>query len=353
MHPVLTRPTWLALYLGAWIPVAFLLGLVLAYLAGVPVPEALAVAPGLALVLAFVCLSALYPARALPLENARRLPFLVTHLVAAVFSTSLWLALGRGWVAVLERGMGWAGAGQRFREVVPGLFLLGILFYALAAALHYLGIAWSASREAEKRALELQVLAREAELRALRAQIDPHFLFNSLNSISALTGSDAPAARRMCLELGDFLRRTIELGARDRIPLSEELDLCEGYLRVEQIRFGPRLKVERAVKTAALETAVPPLLLQPLIENAVRHGIAHRVDGGTIRIEADRRGSRLHIAVQNPRDPEAKRRAGAGLGLANVAGRLRTLFGGEARLETSDSGDSYRVLLDLPAPEVP
>jgi two-component system, LytTR family, sensor histidine kinase AlgZ len=216
---------------------------------------------------------------------------------------------------------------------------------------HYLAATVAASRLAEQRALHLLVQAREAELRALRAQIDPHFLFNSLNSISALTSSDPASARRMCIELADFLRRTLVLGQRERISLSEELDLAEGYLRVEQVRFGPRLRVERDVDEPALTASVPPLLLQPLVENAVRHGIAQTLEGGTIRIEAKREGTRLRVSVSNPRDPDGRGRPGAGVGLRNVAGRLRTLFGADARLDATAGADSYLVRLELPAGE--
>ena len=351
MHPILSRPSWLALYLAAWIPVAALFGIALAILAHIPLGEAFADAAGLATVLAFVCLDAWYPSRMHPIASAGTMGFWLTHGVAAVASSAIWLFLGRGWVALLERLVGWPGAGARLGKLFPGLFLVGILFYALAAAVHYLALVVAASRAAEQRALESLVQAREAELRALRAQIDPHFLFNSLNSISALTSSDPASARRMCIELADFLRRTLVLGQRDRIPLAEELELAEGYLRVEQVRFGPRLRVERDVEEPALTAPVPPLLLQPLVENAVRHGIAQTLEGGTIRIEARREGARLRVSVSNPRDPDGRARPGAGVGLRNVAGRLRTLFGAEARLDATAADDSYLVQLDLPAGE--
>src|SRR5262245_12368272 len=351
MHPILTRPQWIGLYLGAWIPLGVQLGLALSNFAHYPLGESLAVSIGLAILLAFICLAAWYPSRSLPLTQVWSARFLFTHAVAAVVSIALWLALGRAWVAVLARTFNWSGAGQRYMALVPGLFLVGILFYVLAAAIHYLFLVAATSREAEQRALTLLVQAREAELRALRAQIDPHFLFNSLNSISALTTSDPASARRMCLELGDFLRRTLVLGTRDRITFAEELDLAEGYLRVEQIRFGPRLRVERDVDGTVLTAPVPPLLLQPLVENAVRHGIAQTLEGGTIRIEARREGPRLRVSVTNPSDPESRGKPGAGVGLRNVAGRLRTLFGGEARIDTRDGGDSYLVMLELPFAE--
>ena len=164
------------------------------------------------------------------------------------------------------------------------------------------------SRAAETRALELQLLAREAELKTLRAQIDPHFLFNCLHSISALTGTDPPAARRMCLLLGEFLRTSVKLGAQDRIPFADELALAERYLEIERVRFGSRLAIERAIADGVGSCAVPALLLQPLVENAVTHGIAH-LRGG--RHDPPRGLARGRHAARGGREPLRSRSAEA------------------------------------------
>jgi two-component system, LytTR family, sensor histidine kinase AlgZ len=211
----------------------------------------------------------------------------------------------------------------------------------------YLARAFAASREAEHRGLELQVMAREAELRALRAQIDPHFLFNSLQSISALTSADPAAARRMCLQLAEFLRETLAIGARQRIPLESELDLARRYLSIEQVRFGDRLRIEIAAGPAGAEP-VPPLLLQPLVENAVTHGIAHLVEGGVVRIRAERRATSIAIAVDNPCDPDRPAGRGTGVGLRNVRGRLATLFGGDAVLSTVEADGRFVARIEMP-----
>ena len=125
------------------------------------------------------------------------------------------------------------------------------------------------------------MLAREAELRSLRTQIDPHFLFNTLHSISALTTADPPSARRMCVLLGDFLRDSLALGALDRITNDRELQLATRFLEIERVRFGDRLRID-ANSSANGTWRVPPLLLQPLVENAVTHGVAHLIEGGVI-----------------------------------------------------------------------
>ena len=188
----------------------------------------------------------------------------------------------------------------------------------------------------------------EAELRALRAQLNPHFLFNSLNSINALIGSDPEGARRMCERLGDFLRRSLALGAREVVTLGEELILVERYLDIEQLRFGARLRVEVEVADVLRECLVPPLLLQPLVENAIKHGIQDLVEGGVVRLEAHGEGERLSITVTNPIDGDAPLRTGEGVGLANVQRRLVAWGEEAANLRADRTPDHFRVALTLP-----
>ena len=171
--------------------------------------------------------------------------------------------------------------------------MVGALLFWLAAAGHYLLIAFQTSRDAETRALEQTLLAREAELRALRAQIDPHFIFNSLHSISALTTTDAAAARRMCLLLADFLRDTLRLGSSTPHFARRGAARWPSGSSPSSRCASARGCTSRARPTRdAADCLVPPLLLQPLVENAVIHGIAQLVDGGTIRMTARPRTAR-------------------------------------------------------------
>jgi len=232
---------------------------------------------------------------------------------------------------------------------VAMLFALGIPIYLLSALTHYLVLAGEQYHATEKRLLEADVAAREAELRALRAQLNPHFLFNSLNSINSLVGSDPEGARRMCEKLGDFLRRTLALGARDEVTVAEELEMVDHYLSIEAVRFGARLQVERAVTEEAQVCRVPPLLLQPLVENAIKHGVSNRIEGGCVRISAVRQGDALVLGVENPIDEDAPAKAGEGVGLENVRRRLAVFGAREARLEAVREPGRFRVTLRLPA----
>src|SRR4029077_13334472 len=197
------------------------------------------------------------------------------------------------------------GLAQKFAPQGPLLFAAGFMLYCLAVASHYVILEIEQSRAAQARALGTSILARDAELKALKAQINPHFLFNSLNSISALTSIDAARAREMCILLADFLRLTLGLGEKALVPLREELELLQRFLAIEKVRFGERLHIDADIDAQAEACLLPPLLLQPIVENAIIHGIATLPAGGTVRLAAECNGGRLHLSVENSVDPDA------------------------------------------------
>ena len=312
--------------------------------------EALAFAVPLSLLLGCAGLGSFWVCAAAPLELSRLFRSLGTQLLAALLSSAMWLAAGKGWAFALDRLDVFPGLPARLPQVAPLLLGLGGALFLLTSALHYLLGALASSQEAERRALQFEIASREAELRALRAQIHPHFLFNSLNSISALVVSrargGAPAvrrARRLPAPQPDARRHATAC------PLSEELDVAEQLLSIERVRFGDRLSHEITAGDDARACAVPPLLLQPLVENAVTHGIAQRLEGGRVRITAERRGDELVVAIENPRDPDSPGRHGTGIGLANVKRRLAALHGDAAALRVQPSADGFRVEVRLPA----
>lgn len=349
MHPILADRQRLVAYILAWEFLGGLLAALLVFTSGFSWPSALALAMPLSAFYAFVCFGAFWVRRTASSRSAGALRLAGTQLAAAALSAALWLLASRLWAAALD-GVGlFPGLMDRQRAAAPLLFGMGVHLYLMAAAMHYVLLALEESREAATKALRLEVLSREAELRALRAQIHPHFLFNSLNSINSLIGSRPEEARRMCVLLADFLRRSLALGARDRVTLSEELALARDLLAIEKVRFGARLNFTPQIDDGALACLVPPLLLQPLVENAVTHGIAKCVDGGTVHLEARRRGDRLYVAIDNPRDATAPPRQGTGIGIENVRRRLETLYGRDADLRLRPNGDSFHLELEMPA----
>src|SRR6185436_5882709 len=317
MHPLLERRSRLLLYLAAWAIIGGLLAGVLVLATDRPFSETELFVGPLTLVYANICLSAWWVCKAAASDRTPLQRLLVTVVGAAVISTILWIMLATVWSVCIER-FHWAEIDATLRtQQVTILMIAGLPLYLLSVVIHYLLIAFERAREAERTALEAVVAGREAELRALRAQLHPHFLFNSLNSINALVGQDPEGARRMCQTLGDFLRGTLNLANRERVPLSEELSLVERYLAIERVRFGERLGVEWTVEPGAERCLVPPLLLQPLVENAIKHGVSDRIEGGVIRVEARRVGEHLKLAIENPVDDMPTARPGERVGLEN------------------------------------
>ncbi len=328
-------------YLAAWVPAAGLLALLLAAGAGYRPLRAAALAAALALVFASAGPGVRSFCRVVPLRPHWS-HALVSQFAAAAVAGGLWAALAR----LLVASWGWPAS----PALAPLVGAAGALFYLLTAAGFYLALAIERAGASERRAGEARLLAREADLRALQAQINPHFLYNSLNSIAALVASDPEGARTMCARLGEFLRASLaQLGESGLVTLGDELELTRAYLSIERVRFGPRLMVDESIEPAAMAATLPKLLLQPLVENAVVHGIGSRLDGGCIRIAAALGERDLRIDVANPYDPE-ERRPGAGVGLSNVGRRLRAIYGEEAALEVTANRAEFRVRLRIPPP---
>ena len=202
--------------------------------------------------------------------------------------------------------------------------------------------------------IEAQLQVTEAQLQALKMQIHPHFLFNTLNSISALLDEDVDAADQMLARLGDLLRMTLENSGAQEVTLQEELEFLRCYLEIEQVRFHDRLTVNMKIEPDTLEAHVPNLILQPIVENAVRHGIVSRIAPGQIEISAKRSGSALQLQVRDNGPglhcgEASSGRIKEGLGLANTRARLEQLYRAAHRFEISDAPEGgLQVTLEVP-----
>ena len=347
MHPLLSPVNRFGLYLLAWAPLTALLIYLMAGPGGMGWLDATLLMVPLCLVYEFVCLSPWYSCKAAPLDTTPVKRLFLTHTLAALIVSLLWIQAGRLIAYALSQFHGLRGLDEKFAAHAALLFGPGFLLYTLSVASHYVILTLEESRAAQARVLETSILARDAELKALKAQINPHFLFNSLNSISALTSKDPARAQEMCILLADFLRMTLGLGEKALVTLREELELLQRYLAIEKVRFGERLHVELHVDEQAESCLLPPLILQPMVENAVVHGIAHLPEGGTVRIFAEC-GERLLVALENSVDPDAPASRKGGLGLKNVRKRLETRYGNEATMTVTSEEEVFRVALSLP-----
>lgn len=350
MHDLFASRRSTGLYILAWLMLGGVLAGLIALVRDEAWLNALLFAQPLAMLFAVgTAYSVYYLSRAFPLAEKGLGQVLGVFGVASLLSGLAWAMAASVWNALwpLAEAPGLAIALDRV--VIAMVLGLGTLVYGLCGVGHYLLVEHALSQAAAQRALEARVLAQEAELRMLRLQIDPHFLFNSLNSISALTAQDASKARAMTLLLADFLRTSLRLGAAERISLAEELGLVRQFLAIEKIRFGDRLMLEECVDATAMPCRIPPLLLQPLVENAVKHGLSQLPQGGTVRLGTQRQGATLRIVVENSLDAEMPGPAGGGIGLANIGRRLAVAYGVEARLQAARMDECFRVEIDMPA----
>jgi len=260
--------------------------------------------------------------------------------------------LGRGlpWISLELRGFGWsllAGAlaavvwpltahshwGPNWAEWLEQAGNAAITLF-LWVSLYFSVKQWQQSAREKTRLLRVETEARDARLSALRYQLNPHFLFNSLNAVSTLVlDGHASAATRMLAQIGELLRTILDNEAVTETTLSQEIGFTEQYLAIEQTRLGGRLRLEVSIEPETLNALVPSMLLQPLVENAVRHGVAPLINGGSIRIRSHLHESKLQITVKNSGAPHhSQTRSGAhanGIGLSNTMERLKTLYGAE------------------------
>jgi hypothetical protein len=347
MHPLLKSRSRLVSYIAVWVVFGVLLAVVLIYGGRAPMEWALKFAVPMAVLLGMQCLSFWYLVQSMPPGDTPVMRMVATWAGAGIVSLMIWLALSYGWALWLsEPGTTYPAEAI---GTVPLLVFAGAIGMTLAVLGNYLAGAFQRSRAAERKALELQVFAREAELKSLRAQLDPHFLFNSLNSVAALIGQDGAAARQMCFLMAQFFRKSLTLARLQSIALSEEVSLAETFLAIERVRFGDRLRTRFEIDDEVRDASVPPLILQPLVENAVHHGVAHLLEGGEVIVRARRSAGSLEIVVENPCDPDRPPSRGTGLGIANVRSRIETLCGHRASVDVDAKEDHFRVSVVLPA----
>jgi hypothetical protein len=234
-------------------------------------------------------------------------------------------------------------------KLVRGLLLW--LMISLIGVVSWVWFYLQEQRAGEKREHDTAKLAREAELASLRQQLQPHFLFNSLNSISALAGSRPEEARKMIQQLSDFLRGTIKKDDQQVVPLQDELKHLQLYLDIEKVRFGHRLRtiVEQAEESRSMK--LPTLLLQPVVENAIKFGLYDTTDAITIRIETLAKDNQLVIRIENPFDPKTSQpRQGTGFGLTSVQRRLYLLYARNDLLSTLESENVFITEIKIPQP---
>lgn len=347
MHPLLGERRALFAYLLFWVAAA---------LVPIAVLEAIN-QPGieLAALLATLSFGALtlptwFLSRALARgANAGRM--LIAHGLACVFWAFVYRLLWEVLCQVLSLFPAYSGLPRAAGAHDLSLVAVGALYYALVASFNHTLAEIANRRDALERQASLALSAERAELAALRAQVHPHFLFNALNTISALISYEPQLARTACVSLGEYLRATLSAQDQALVTLAEEWALCETYLRIEALRLGTRLRLEVELSPLSLSVSLPSLLLQPLIENAITHGISRDEQPEPLEVRAEASEHVLYVRLKNSYAEGARRRS-LGRGLANVRARLAAHYGERAELNVAQTARYFAIELKLPR-EVP
>lgn len=274
---------------------------------------------------------------------------LINHVTSASIILILWISAGSAilratindpvYLDYQESSLIW--------HVISGLF-----YYSILVLIYYIVIYYRDQQERSAREARLNEIVKQAELDNLRSQINPHFLFNSLNSISSLTITSPEKAQSMIIKLSDFLRYSISQTESNMSTLQAELDNIKRYLDIEQIRFGSKLVQDYNVAKECMSKEIPAMILQPIYENAVKHGVYESTEPINIRTSCSMNSNLLHLMISNNFDPEVRRRIGAGIGLKNIKERLKLIYGSYELLKTKTEGTVFIAEISIPQKEI-
>ena len=310
-------------------------------------PVSVAVIDGLTfgLVLGILGIAVWYVVRYNDPEKSSGLQIFTSHLLAALVFTFTWLLVS-GIIAKIL--INTSLYDDYLNEQLSARIGFGLLFYALLVSFYYINVYSQHNREKQLRETELQNQVRKAQLSALKSQINPHFLFNSLNSIASLTLTNPEKAHGMVIALSDFMRYSLRNHQDDMVALEVELRNIGLYLQIEKIRFGNNLIYRFDVGEECNHHLIPNLILQPLFENAIKYGIYEASKPVEIILEARKLSNRMEIKVINDFDPESVPLQGEGVGLANIKDRLSLIYGSSTLLEAGRRDAKFTVKMIIP-----
>jgi two-component system LytT family sensor kinase len=348
MHPLINSTSKVLILLVGWLLLSGSVGGLISVSAGASIVDCLI----LFIPLYFLCLIFILPnyyvCRGLPLRQTSWVTLLSSHALMLIVIVAMWVFAGRAYAAFLDSGLEPARWYPLFEQSLTINLAIVVLQFEIVVLIHYLFFAMEKTRDLEKAALQQKLLISQAELQTLKATVHPHFLFNSLNTLSNIALSAPEQAHRFCLLIAEFLRYSVAYSKKSSATLSEELEHIQNYLGIERERFGDRLQTEFNIEEDARELVVPPLILFPVVENAIKHGIDSCIEGGLVSIVTRQNAGMLIIEVTNPVDELGRKLRGTGHGLASVQQRLKNSYGETALLKTTRQAGQFTAQIYLP-----
>jgi two-component system, LytTR family, sensor kinase len=297
-----------------------------------------------------IALSLWYPFRYFN-SGITRIAALISNLVAnGALSVTLWVLITKFVMTIVIPEQ--SNYQAYWDATFPYRIGTGVFIYGLTIMTYYLFVSLSNLSEKNAKEARLESLVKETELKMLRSQINPHFLFNSLNSISSLTITDPEKARDMVVKLSEFMRYALSRKDEQPVSLQNELENLRLYLDIEKVRFGDKLTMEENIDSNCLDIKIPVMLLQPLYENAVKHGVYESTESVRIVTRASVTDAYFEISISNNYDDSPSLRRGTGTGLLNVSRRLELFYGNKASMKTVKENGLYTVSLFIPASQL-
>lgn len=345
LHPLFSQTRILLYYLSGWLIIALMQGLVVYQMAPLSLAQIIGdtlIYNSILLILSF---SFWFPLRYAD-KTSHTLTQMGNNLSVYVIYLAIWMAAGWGITRLLY---GHEPDYVAFTtQIVWFRALWGAILLLLIAVLYHTFDYYRDLEEKKQQHEQMERLIKESELKALKSQLNPHFLFNSLNSISSLTITDPDGAREMIHKLSDFMRYSLRHNDHSLLPLRDELESMHRYLDIEKVRFGSRLESEIHAEATLLDLQVPAMILQPIYENAVKHGVYESIEPVHIRTYCRLHQGMLEISVINNYDPEALPRKGEGVGLENIRQRMRLLFQSDGLFQVSRENNHFEATLRIP-----
>ena len=351
LNPILKNRKYSLGYLSAWLLIAVTqIGMVLYLYPGGNIWVSIGESLVFNSLYALIGIGIWYPVYYTDLEKNKITNFLTNHLASSSLAVGLWLWLGYlSLTAIFGENTSYI---EHLYNTIPWRVGFGFLFYILLISNYYLIIYYQNFKEKLTRESELKALVKESELSSLKSQINPHFLFNSLNSISSLTMVSPERAQEMVINLSDFLRYALSNKKETLTSFDNELKNIERYLNIEKIRFGKRLQVEQQIEGSTLKMLIPGLILQPIVENSIKYGVYESTEESNILIESINSKNILEVIVSNEYDPDFLVKKGAGIGLRNVMSRMKILYGRDDLVKVAKTENVFEITLRFPQEDV-
>jgi two-component system LytT family sensor kinase len=341
-NPLFSNKRSFVTYVGIWILVIFIHILLLMISERVSLAYALADGFISNVVYAAIGLGLWFPIFFTKTDSEKILSSIINHLSACAVTVAIWIAITYFLLYSLFDGQ--TVYLDFLRKSLPWRAGIGILFYGVIILVYYLMIFNRNIREKLVHEAELKSLVKESELNSLKSQINPHFLFNSLNSISSLTMFQPEKAQEMIIKLSEFLRYSISIRAEKLTSLQDEISNINRYLDIEKIRFGKRLAFDLQGIETCRELKVPGMILQPLVENAVKYGVHESIE----EINCSCNSTALIVAIKNAYDPDFAVKKGEGIGLKNIRSRLRIIYNRDDLMQIRKDQQNYEVKILFP-----